>query len=505
MRESDPSVRLVLYQDGCRIDVGSDSADVEVAEGEVLFCIEGCQRGPVFLDDRPLRVAFGKGDGSCWGRFDLTNEVGYHRITCNGGKGTIAFDFRTTTTKATRDEVQTMARLVAGQLFDFRHQFLYADSENRLRVVRVPEVEFAWCRERVTELGHLATAVAVRPARENARQYVVSTEARNVSLAHTSRLLRQSPSLLELADDGPVEIGSSRYWPSAVVVKQSHRRPVRTEHQQLAFLLSMVAAVVEDLMPHAERASVVETVLNWRHVLRAARALPVIRLFDTPGLFAPASQLPSVLQRTDARYGRLRELHAEFSRDIQPVDAPADAAIRVNIRDVWEIYQAFAAHLVGRAFALRYVSNRGDLRERAPRGYSMASEDFELYYNVRPPSSVLSSWRDPSVRPGHERPDVILVERRTQRVAVLDVKFKTDGDRAVARDLLEMQAYMNSYGIRSAGVIFPSSAVDPTYVRGGGFQIAEIALRAATISDMTVALSSLRRTVEGLLCAPQTR
>lgn len=25
MRESDPSVRLVLYQDGCRIDVGSDS------------------------------------------------------------------------------------------------------------------------------------------------------------------------------------------------------------------------------------------------------------------------------------------------------------------------------------------------------------------------------------------------------------------------------------------------------------------------------------------------
>src|SRR5690606_23346892 len=114
--------------------------------------------------------------------------------------------------------------------------------------------------------------------------------------------------------------------------------------------------------------------------------------------------------------------------------------IRANVKDVWEVYQTFVAHVVGNALGLAYSSPDKDLRKRSPYGWSMSSDDWKLFFDTKPPADVLSSWRDAAGRRADERPDVLLVGA-TGSVVLLDAKFKVDAraTRATQPDLFEMQ------------------------------------------------------------------
>jgi hypothetical protein len=494
---------VLVHQDGRKVRLSPGLNDVELREAPLLFQIESPAAGQAFFDDQPLPVVWSDNGRAGYGQLDLSNQVGYHRFTLRVAGHDRSFDFRTTTTKATRDEIEAMARVIAGQVFSFKRQFVYADVRGQPRSVRVAEVAFGWLRERLPELAKLTRGIDARPATETRLRFRTSHQARNVSVPQTLRLIRENPGLLEALPGGPLEVDGQKYWPSAVVVRERDREPARVEHTQLAHFLSQIARLVSEL--HGVVPQDLEgAVASWERTVAGLRATPIVQRHDTPNAHTAWTPLPTHLQRTQPNYRRVRELHSEFLQDIDVGD-PSPDAIRANIRDVWEIYQTFAAHMIGRAFNLKYVSRRGDLRERVAQGFSMYSEEYELYYDCRVPPDVIASWRDRSTRPANERPDILLYHRPTRSVAVLDAKFKvdTDGTSAKNEDLFEMQGYLNSFALRGGGIIFPGTSVKPRFVDGGSVLLAEIPLRASFFANnRTDALAELKRSIVKVLHAP---
>ncbi|MCK6587277.1 MAG: hypothetical protein L6Q76_06805 [Polyangiaceae bacterium] len=475
-------------------------------EGELFYEVE-CPAGTqVLFDDQPLSlVGRAGGHTAGYGRMDLTNQVGFHRFTLVTGHEANTFDIQTRTAKATLSEVESMARVVAGQVFSFKRQFVYMAPAGKRQAIPLPEVAVGWLRDRLDEIVRLVRAIDDRPATEVRQQFVASHQARGVSVPRTLRLLRETPALLEAIPGGPLEVVGQNYWPAAVVVRQREREPARIEHMQLAHFLARLAQLVSDLGAVVPQ-DVSALLSKWGGDVRMARATRIVRRYDVPNARAAWTVLPTQLQRTERRYRRMRELHAEFLQNIDVADYSTDA-VRANVRDVWEIYQAFVAHMIGRAFALSYVSARGDLRERGVDGASMSSAEYDLFYDVRPPRTLLRSWRDGTVRPADERPDIVLRRRGDGAVAVLDAKFKVDRDgQARSEDLFEMQGYLNSFGLRAGAIVFPGARPDGRSIAADGRTLLELPIRARLFEDdEPTALANVRRWIEEVLTVPDTQ
>ncbi len=457
----------------------------------------------LFFDDQPLVVVWSNDGSSGYGQLDLTNQVGFHRFSVNTPREVISFDVRTTTAKATHAEVESMARVVAGQVFSFKRQFVYTDATGRKRSVPLPEIALGWLRDRLAELARLVRAIDARPATETRQQYSTSHQARGVSVPRTLRLLRENPGLLEAMPDGPLDVDGRNFWPAAVVVRERNREPARIEHMQLAHFLSRVARLLADLRAVVPR-DMLATVAEWEVQMRAVRAMRIVRRHDVPNAHAAWTPLPTQLQKTDLRYRRVRELHSEFLQDIDVADYSLDS-VRANVRDVWEIYQSFAAHMIGRAFGLTYASRRGDLRERRSDGCSMYSDEYELFYDCRVPARAMTSWRDATGRPADERPDMVIRRCEDGAVAVLDAKFKVARDgSARSEDLFEMQGYLNSFSARAGGIVFPGPREAPRFLEAHDLALAELPLRAAFfVTEEDRALGALRASIQRLLRVPK--
>lgn len=500
----EPLPRFRLHQDGRSISLTPGLNEEELREGQLLFEVQSVQGGRLFFDDQPLSAMWSDDGSTAYGQLDLTNQVGFHRFSLQTAKESVSFDIRTTTAKATHAEVESMARVVAGQVFSFKRQFVYADATGRRRTIALPEIALGWLRDRLAELTRLVRSIDARPATETRQQFTTSHQARGVSVPHTLRLLRETPGLLEARSDGPLDVDGHRYWPAAVVVRERNREPARVEHMQLAHFLSRVARLLADLRGVVPR-DVLPTVAEWELQIRAVRALHVVRRHDVPNAHAAWTPIPTQLQKTDPRYRRVRELHSEFLQDIDVADYSTDS-VRANVRDVWEIYQSFAAHMIGRAFGLTYASRRGDLRERRGDGCSMYSEEYELFYDCRVPARAMTSWRDTTARPADERPDIVVRRRSDGAVAVLDAKFKVDRTgSARSEDLFEMQGYLNSFSVHAGGIVFPGASEEPRFLEAQDITLAELPLRAAFfVAEEDRALEALRAGIQRLLRVPNS-
>lgn len=433
----------------------------------------------ILFDDEPLVLVPSSDGHSGFAQLDLTNRIGFHRISRERGARQSSVDFETSTAKATAAEITAMANQLAEHAFSYRHQFHYSLPNGVRRMAPLPAVEFGWYRDRLPEIAALVGDIARRAGTSSHTIVETTFRGRRPAVSETFRYLRANPERLEPHDEGQLLVEGRRFSPSSIRARVRLQEPARFEHEQLAYFLRLLSVSLSRLLSEVPGSSG-PTVERWRETVAALRAYPVVRRHDLPGRRAPWSPVPTMLQKTDHRYGRLRVLLSEYARDIMPTTDAADAT-RVNVRDVWEIYQAFCAITVGHALGLRFVSRREDLRDRDTQGRSMASSEVDLYYDRRPPFNVLPSWRDNTTRPGEERPDIVLVDRRTNAVAVLDVKFRAAGNHAPGEDLQEMQSYLNSFGIAAGGVIFPGIGA-PEYLSASGRTLAEIPMRAAAPS-----------------------
>lgn len=476
-----PIVRI--EQAGRTLELPVGAGEVEVFEGTVLGSIQASSRPIVEFDDLPVSISWHEGAKLAVWSTDMTNQVGFHRLSVQVGGVTHTYDFRTSTAKATWDEVRAMAEVCADSYLGYRRQFEYMAANGMTRKVRLPQIHFGWLRERMPELERLVRSINERPASHSVRTTQVSLRSKGLSVAQTSRLLREKHHLLERAEGGPVQVGGTDYWPSRVAILTQERRAPLEEHVQLAGFLQQLAAQCQDLA-NVVAPPVRAEVQEFAELAKALRSLPVFRNLHVRPDAKPTCILPTTIQRTDRRYGRIRDLQAEYGANV--VESTDYArSIRANVKDVWEVYQTFVAHVVGNALGLEYSSPDRDLRKRSPQGWSMSSADWRLFFDTKPPKHVLTSWRDAAGRPADERPDVLLVRPATGQVVVLDAKFKLDvqATRATQPDLFEMQAYLNSFSAKSGGIIFPGLSLISNLIAAQGNALLELPIRASHFAE----------------------
>lgn len=472
-----PAVRL--EQSGTAFELSLGIFDAEVLEGTILGSISATSRPSVELDDAPLPISWHQDAKLAVWSVDLTNQVGFHRLNVRVGGREYKYDFRTRTAKATWDEIQSMAEACSSAYLGYRRQFSYMAANGTPRKVRLPQIHFGWLRDRLPEIERIVRSIDERPATNSLRNCQVSLRSTGLSVAQTSRLLREKHHLLERAENGPIQVGNARYWPSRVAVHTIERQSQLEEHAQIVGFLQTLSIQCQDLST-VVAPGVRGEVLGFIERVKRLRVLSVFRKITVRQGTKPTSVLPTKIQRTDRRYGRIRELQAEYGADI--ADSMDYArSIRANVRDVWEIYQTFVGHVVGNALGLEYFSEDKDLRKRAPQGWSMKSEDWYLYFDSKPPQNVLGSWRDATSRPADERPDIVLVGPRPGQVLLLDAKFKIGNtvSHATQADLFEMHGYLNSFDAKSGGIIFPGPTSTGNTISAGGYSLLELPIRAS--------------------------
>lgn len=462
----EPQVDVVI--DGHVYPLAVSGALAVVPEASVAQIQVTGRADEVLHDDvaLPMRWVAGNTVGSAL--VDLVNQVGYHRVSVRRASSRYAFDYQTSSAKATWETVLAMASRVSADAFRYSRQFAYTLPTGERHHVFVPESAYGWLKDRIEEIAHLTREVSAAPGTEIATRVTTSFDARRISIPDTLRLLRERPALLESYAGGPIRVDAKEYAPGAIRVRRSRQRPSRGEHQALAGLLRALVVLCGRLLASVPDALAAQ-VQQWLHALGELRTLPIIRDHDRLGLPADLSPVASALERRDQRYARLRVLRAEaaqrFAASALATDGP-----RIHLQNIAEIFQTFAAFTVGYAAGLRPCDPTGDLRARDKAKRSMSSDRYDLYYDVHPPADVMRSWRDATSRPADERPDIVLYDRATSQAAVFDAKFKIDRDgaRATGEDLAEMQSYMQSFGLDRGGIIHPGPT--PNLIVIGGQQ-----------------------------------
>lgn len=472
-------MNVTITQLGHTWTLSPGANDVELTEAPALIAVTTESVASVFLDDEVLSTVSSSVDRRMIvGQIDLKNQIGIHRLRVNTETAQGIFDFTTMSAKATWAEIQMMADVCARHYLGYRRQFVYTSRMGEVRRVFLPQIQFAWFRDRIDEIESIALDIARRPSRETNERLVNSVRGRGVSVPATIKLIHENPAFLEQRTDGPVEVNGTRYWPSEIRARVRDRVPAALEHTQIGVFLRTLLIGAADLATQLEDVEQV-ALKGWQTRLSNLAAQPIFRLATGLRRIPTITAMPSVVQRTDRRYKRIRDLSFEFQSDIAPRDTYRNA-IRSNIKDAWDIYQTFVAHVVGNSLSLEYVSATKDLRTRNAMGASMTALDGHLFFDIKPPRSVALSWRETSSRPANERPDVLIHRSNDGALLMLDAKFRVGKSRRQAKseDLFEMQGYLNSFAMQKAGILFPGVEARATYTSGGGNKIAEIPLRA---------------------------
>jgi hypothetical protein len=470
---------ICLEQRGRTLEIEPGQYDGELDEGPVLLTFQAFTRPIIELDDKLLVVSWRSRELVAAANFDLTNQVGYHRLRVRLGVRIYDFDFHTSTAKATRDEVLRMAQVCGQHYLGFRRQFSYAAANGELRKVLLPQIHFAWLRDRMTEINELARSINARPSMTLAQRLRPSTRAKSMSLPATIRLLHERPHLLEEREDGPVVLGDKRYWPALVMEKVKNSEPAAREHAAIAHFVEQLFVGCRNLRDQVDR-RLRDDVDNLARTLLEILVLPVLAKARRGAVATPPPlATPTQIERTDGRYARMRSLRSEYLSDIGPSD-DYDRSIRANVKDIWEIYQTFVAHVLGNALDLAYCSANQDLRGRDPDGASMRSVNWAFGFDTKPPGTLLTSWRERTVRAADERPDISLVGATLERSILFDAKFRVAkvSTRARQEDLFEMQGYLNSFSIPRGGIIFPGSEPTATMIGWSRNRLVELPMRA---------------------------
>ena len=465
-----PSATLVAGKD--RHALTEDDPAILPA-GMVILELEGVLAPEsVRLDGRRPRVSWDAATRRAVVAADLTRETGFHELAV----GPSRFLFGAEDAKLRNEGMIALLDYLGARGLDWGGAMHFSDSRQVLRDLRLDYIWLARVGEGIISVG---SAVADRPwTSRRARRSRLGRGVPHVGA--TMRLLRERPDLLEEHPRGPIRVErpdgtAAAYAPREIVVRSRERSCDTPGNRRVTALLegaSALARVIEARAPSTIRSEVAEFADRIERLLRrppfaTLRRRPLRRSL-------PESQVGE--ERFDPRYATAwtlyRELHAERHwdpcREIMPEWAyggHADA-----------IYQRFCGQLLADHLGLRPT---GALPGEGG-GPHFVGDRFDLYLDVTPPRAVIRDWRDDSERRAGLRPDLVLHERESGRVALMDAKYRNSGARASADSLSDVQLYLQSYSRRSVGVLFPPSTdtgVDVWRVRrvsDGRFSIFEM-------------------------------
>ena len=443
-----------------------------VSSGDIVLSVEQSEPGTVRLDGRLRRLSQGNPGLLA---VDLTRSTGYHRLEV----GSDTYWFATDDSKLRLDGLVEMLRDMAGPGTAWNGQILFSDGS----VLRDPHVVYAWLDEHLDGVVRAARLVVSDPVRGSERQFRPERHMqRGMSASRTAAFIRRQPrERLEADDNGTLVVEGAAYSPIRVVTPR--RRPTLDtpwNHRLVALvdLLSALVREVADAQPSNEAALKCQ---GWIESLQEIARHPTtqaIRRFATPRGALSAAPHPPELSLE--RYGLIFTTALDLAGSLgwAAVSSPVSRYSYVAYSD--EIYQAWAATRVARAFGL--TQRHPTLGAKQP---AFSGDAFDLYYDTTEINKRLRSWRSMSDRPDHPRPDLVLVRRLDGKVALLDAKYRTGAGAATEDSRKEVASYMTTYGLDKAGIVYPPGMLDelPHEINGVRMRLLELPLRPGGAVD----------------------
>ena len=441
--------------------------------------------GSARLDGRQMPVAFDPATHIGTAGLNLTRATGYHQLQVGPER---RYRFGTEDAKLRIDGVVEMLdylREHADALgLTWSGTLQFSGTGQVLRDIRL---DIAWLERHVGEAVALAEAIARRPVVSTARRYE-RTRRGVPSIPETARLIRRRPELMERHLEGLIEFGDERWAPREFVRERcelTHDTQGNRVVTRLLIAVLGLAYTCRDSAPESLRSAVQAHI---EAVSSAIRLEPFASIRRRRGHLRIGIH-PSTEECFDDRYRRARALLQNLLRDRHwdPRNQVSEEWAFAALAD--QVYQAFAAIVIARAFCLSPAAHLGQ------EGPHFASEDYEMWVDSAPPREVLHNWRDDTLKPSSLRPDITIHRLADGQVAPLDAKYRTNGARASSDSLLEVQLYLQAFGCRAVSVLFPPVGSPPRYdsqaIGNGHFNITEIPLRP--MDDLGVYVESVVR------------
>ncbi len=399
---------------------------------------------------------------------DTSGSVGFHCLRI----GEDAWYFATQDAKLRLVGILSILDVIQEEGLGWSGQLFFANGST----VRHPKVDYAWLEQAAAKIAAVADAIAERPLRRS--QVVERLQPPGVgrlSLRKTVALLRRnSRSLLTPDEKGPLVVEGQAYAPRLVVAGRPERTAIAVVgNRRMTELLLLTLDLARSLQsePRIPKAAAATLSAIAHELDNRLELFPFTQLRRHPSRL-PTRPAPEEV--ADDRYRLAFELHEELTRDLvwQAGLQRADRLAYVQSAD--QIYQAFVASALARAFEARQVvsSLRGELTTPIFR-----SSSLEIYYDTVPPKPAFANWRDGSARPTEQKPDLTIIDVAAQRGILLDAKYRVEpSGRLPTSGIHDAQVYLQSFERKSVVICYPGSGPSMTRIAAKGYTILEVSL-----------------------------
>lgn len=431
---------------------------VSVAPASIVLSVTGHVARRVRVDGVDRRLSRGATGVLA---LDYTRSTGFHRVEIDGQ----VFWFATEDRKLRIEGITRMLSDLQHLGTGWNGQALFSDGSGYLD----PHVVYGWFDANADEALAAIEGVLVAPRTEDVSTRVLSRRGGSSVLAvPTLRFLRSAPrrNLVE-QEGGLLTVGGRDYNPARVVARRRQRTLDTVANRRAVHLLGLLHRLLSELMGARLPAVPMARCRLWRERVGRLSTQPLaIQLRLKPSALA----LPREgAEFTDSSYIKVFEL----TRTVGGFGwiANANPARRYSyIESADRIYQIYAAHRVASVLGLAPTSGAFGSNPLAFTG-----ANFDLYYDTPPPTQVLASWRARTAVPDASRPDLLLQERATGRVAVLDAKYRVDGNGHASEDSRkEVAAYQSLYGLSSVTILYPGVGSDARVIAGHSASVVEV-------------------------------
>lgn len=397
---------------------------------------------------------------------DYTRSTGYHRVQVDGR----TFWFATEDRKLGLQGVTRMLGDLGNLGTGWTGQALFSDGTGYLD----PHVVYGWFDANADEaLAAIETVLSAPRTEEVSKRQLSRRGGSSVLAVPTMRFLRADLTRNVVEQEGGLlAAGGKAYNPVRVVARRRQRTVETVANRRAVQLLGLIGRLLAGLMDAQLPSPLLGRCRLWRERVDRLSARPLaVRLRVSPNVLAQPREGPEYTDRSYRAVYDFARTAGEFGWA-----ATTDSSRRYSyIESADRIYQAYAAHRVASVLGLVQTST---VFGADPLAFTGA--DYDLYYDCVPPAGVLASWRASSDVPDLSRPDLILREKASGRVAVLDAKYRVGDDGHATEDSRkEVAAYQSLYGLSSVSILYPGVNQQTRVISADGQSMVEIPVMAS--------------------------
>ncbi len=449
-----------------------------VPAGGVVISVSGARSKNVRLDGRPYRLSSGE-PGLL--PVDMTRSTGFHRLVVDGR----AFWFGTEDAKLGLAGIVELLQELGTLGTGWTGQALFSDGTG----LRDPHVSYGWLDQWADRALAAVASVIEGPRSATTTTRVLRRRGgAGVLLAPTIRLLRSDPRrYLAEVPGGLINVEGREFEPLRVVARRRTTTLDTTANRRALAILHWIERLCQDVIAARADTQAITQCRLWSNGARSLQQRPLARAIRAHTLTSAPREPEEV---TEVAY-RMTYAIAKDLADRFGWSASVEAAPRLSyVRYSDLIYQAYAASRLAKELNLHQTSPvLGDTQP------AFTGEDFDLYYDTTPPTGVLRSWRFHSALPDDSKPDLLLHERETGRVAVLDAKYRVGRTGGASEDSRkDVSAYMGLYGLPAVTIVYPGAPGTLTTLSGEGRRIVEAPL-APAVGDVSAAVRAVLSTL----------